>query len=42
MSDYLKNQFDLTNELYYLRSSYLIDSVTKKCNKMQSVNFLVD
>ncbi len=42
MSDYLKNQFDLTNQLYYLRSSYLIDSVTKKCNKVQSVNFLVD
>lgn len=42
MSDYLKAEFKATNELYYLRSAYLIDSVTKRCNKIQAVNFLVD
>jgi len=25
-----------------LRSSYLIDAVTQKCNKYQSINFLID
>lgn len=42
MSDYLKGKFRSTNELYYLRSAYLIDSVTQRCNKSQSVSFLVD
>lgn len=42
MSDYLKDQFRKTNQLYFLRSAYLIDSVTQRCNKRQSVNFLVD
>lgn len=42
MSDYLKEKFRTTNKLYYLRSAYLIDSVTQRCNKLQSVNFLVD
>jgi len=42
MSDYLKDQYRKTNQLYFLRSAYLIDSVTQRCNKHQSVNFLVD
>jgi len=42
MSDYLKQQYNKTNELYYIRSAYLIDSVTQRCNKYQSVSFLVD
>ena len=42
MSDYLKAEFRATDELYYLRSAYLIDSVTRRCNKIQAVNFLVD
>lgn len=42
MSDYLKDQYRKTNQLYNLRSAYLIDSVTQRCNKLQSVNFLVD
>lgn len=42
MSDYLKSKYRSTNQVYYLRSSYLIDSVTRRCNKYQSVNFLID
>lgn len=42
MSEYLKDQYRKTNQLYFLRSAYLIDSVTQRCNKHQSVNFLVD
>ena len=42
MANYLKDKFRETDKLYYLRSSYLIDSVSKRCNKYQSVNFLVD
>lgn len=42
MATYLKDKFRETDKLYYLRSSYLIDSVSKRCNKYQSVNFLVD
>lgn len=42
MSDYLKGQYRTTNQLYNLRTAYLIDSVTQRCNKYQSVNFLVD
>lgn len=42
MSTYLKEQYTTTNQLYFLRSAYLIDSVTQRCNKYQSVNFLVD
>jgi hypothetical protein len=42
MSDYLKTEFRKTDNLELLHSSYLIDSVTKKCNRLQSINFLVD
>ena len=42
MSDYLKTEFKKTDNLELLHSSYLIDSVTKKCNRLQSINFLVD
>lgn len=42
MADYLKDKFRETNKLYYQRSAYLIDSVSKRCNKYQSVNFLID
>lgn len=42
MSNYLKEQYKKTDKLHYLRSAYLIDSVTQRCNKYQSVTFLVD
>ena len=42
MASYLKDKFRETDKLYYQRSAYLIDSVSKRCNKYQSVNFLVD
>jgi len=42
MSSFLKKQYTQTNKLYFLRSAYLIDSVTQRCNKYQSVSFLVD
>ena len=42
MSTDLKNNYTNTNQLEYLHSSYLIDSVTTPSNKYQSINFLVD
>ena len=42
MSEYLKKKYESTNELFYLRSAYLIDSVTQRCNKHQSISFLID
>ena len=42
MTTFLKDKFRETDKLYYQRSAYLIESVSKRCNKYQSVNFLVD
>lgn len=42
MSSELKTHYTDNNCLECLRSAYLIDSVTIRCNKYQSVNFLVD
>lgn len=42
MSSELKDQYTSQACLECLRSAYLIDSVTIRCNKYQSVNFLVD
>jgi hypothetical protein len=42
MSTELKTNYVNNNCLECLRSAYLIDSVTIRCNKYQSVNFLVD
>lgn len=42
MSSELKDTYQNAKCLECLRSAYLIDSVTVRCNKYQSVNFLVD
>lgn len=42
MSAELKGNYNLTNGTAWLRSAYLIDSVTSVCNKYQSISFLVD
>ena len=42
MSNNLKSVHSSSACLECLRSAYLIDSVTTRCNKHQSVNFLVD
>ena len=42
MSSELKTNYETGNCVECLRSAYLIDSVTIRCNKYQSVNFLVD
>jgi hypothetical protein len=42
MSKELKNNYVNDKCIECLRSAYLIDSVTTRCNKYQSVNFLID
>lgn len=42
MSSELKDTYQNSKCLECLRSAYLIDSVTVRCNKYQSINFLVD
>lgn len=42
LSKQLKEYYKQYDEQIDLHAAYMIDSVTQKCNKLQSVNFLVD